>query len=482
MTSPDAAGSVQLADSTSASAVLHAVLAEAVAAFPAALASAGLPTRAERFRANYRELLPRFEAARLASPERFHIARHLAAAVQRRLVWQDARGTRPLDEQLEAPGEVLPLEERTFPGLPGWRPDLVYRGARWDALRLAELGTELARRDIVTPQAADALVWMAAQLDGDGLLHLAGRRIVVLGAGAEMAPTRFWLEAGADVLWLDRVPPPEEWLSSDRLAGRLHWPRADVDLLARPQAVLATIRAFAANGPVDLGLYAYAPGQAREMRLTGVMNAIVSALPAELVASATMLVSPTTPTGLDAQDRAAMDARRAARPAWEAALARLGLLGRGPGRVECGDAAAVRSVVAIQGASYQAAQYLGKIITAECWASHGAPQRDAPAPLRVSANTAAITRTRSLDHPVFAAAFGGAGAFGVETFTPRQSRRINGLLALHDWLRTEPPIPGAVRVHGGIHTLPYPLEPALMVAAGFGFVRSPRLLRGLFRR
>jgi len=213
-----------------------------------------------------------------------------------------------------------------------------------------------------------------------------------------------------------------------------------------------------------------------------VMNAIVNALPAERVASVTMLVSPTTPTGLDAQDRAAMDARGAARPAWEAFLARLGLLGRGGGRIDRGDAAAVRSVVAIQGASYQAAQYLGKIIMAECWAKHGAPQAETPAPLRVSANTAAITRTRSLDHPVFAAAFGGAGAFGVETFTPRQSRRVNGLLALDDWQRREPPMPGAVRVHGGIHALPYPLEPALMVAAGFGFARSPRLLRGLFRR
>jgi len=102
--------------------------------------------------------------------------------------------------------------------------------------------------------------------------------------------------------------------------------------------------------------------------------------------------------------------------------------------------------------------------------------------LRVSANTAAITRTRSMAHPVFAAAFGGAAAFGVETMTPRQSRRINGLLAVHDWLNPVLPRPGQVRVHGGIHTLPYPLEPALKVAAAIGFARSPRLLRGLMTR
>jgi hypothetical protein len=218
------------------------------------------------------------------------------------------------------------------------------------------------------------------------------------------------------------------------------------------------------------------------MRLTGTMNAIVDALPPESVASVTMLVSPTTPTALDARDRAAVRARLAARPAWEGALGRLGLLGRDGGCVEVGDAAASRSVVAIQGASYQAAQYLGKVMTAECWADHGPTGAETPRPLRVSANTAAITRTRSLDHPLFAAAFGGAAAFGVETFTPRQSRCVNGLLAVHDWLHPELPVPGAVRVHGGIHTLPYPLEPALRLAAAFGFARSPRLLRGLFRR
>ena len=100
-------------------------------------------------------------------------------------------------------------------------------------------------------------------------------------------------------------------------------------------------------------------------------------------------------------------------------------------------------------------------------------------PLRVAANTAAITRTRALDHPVFAAAFGGAGAFGVETFTPRQSRAINGLLAVADWMAPERPVPGGIRVHGGIHTLPFPLEPALRMAATCGFARDPRLLRGL---
>jgi hypothetical protein len=146
------------------------------------------------------------------------------------------------------------------------------------------------------------------------------------------------------------------------------------------------------------------------------------------------------------------------------------------------DSAVTRTVVSIQGASYQAAQYLGKVMQAECWANFGQVGSTNPQPIRVSANTAAITRTRSLDHPVFAAAFGGAAAFGVETLVPRQSRRINGLLAVRDWLQPTIPVPGLIRVHGGIHTLPYPLGSALRVAAAIGFARSPKLLRGLFTR
>ena len=266
------------------------------------------------------------------------------------------------------------------------------------------------------------------------------------------------------------------------MSGRLHWPEADVDLLAKPQEVLATLIAFADGAPLDLGLYAYAPGQARELRLTASMNAVVNALPPELIASVTMLVSPTAPTALSPQDLAIMRARVEARPMWEAACARIGLLGKGDGGVAVGDAVATRSVVGIQGASYQASQYLGKILMAECWSKHGQLADTNAMPLRVSANTAAITRTRSLSLPVFTAAFGGAAAFGVETLAPRQSRRINGLLALHDWLQPALPTPGAVRVHGGIHTLPYPLEPALRVAAVIGFARSPRLLRGLITK
>ncbi|HEY5678533.1 MAG TPA: hypothetical protein VIS55_00540 [Pseudomonadales bacterium] len=473
-------GQVLVADARAASEVLHEVLADTAAAFPGALGPMGFPADPKAFRSTYPEVMPRFEAARLASGDRLAMARHAVGALQRRLVWQDAGGSRPLADALAEPAAPLELLQTDFPGEPGWRPSVVYRGERWEADRLADFGAELLGRGVVTAQASQALAWLADNVLDAGVLRLTGRKIAVLGGGAEMAPTRLWLEAGADVLWLDVAPPPPSWQDASAMSGRLYWPAGNADLLAQPREILATLIEFAAGRPLDLGLYAYAPGRARELRLTGVMNELVNAMPPELVGSITVLVSPTTPTGLAEPDLAAMRARREARPGWEAALDNLGLLGRGGGCATMGEVAATRTVVGIQGASYQAAQYLGKVLVAECWAEEGPLGSAHPAPFRVSANTAAITRTRSLGHPVFAAAFGGAAAFGVETLTPRQSRRINGLLALCDWLRPDRPVPGTVRVHGGIHTLPYPLESALRIAAAIGFARSPRLLRGLF--
>lgn len=479
MTKAIARGNVALSSRRSASVVFHQALKAAVDDAPESFAALTFPDDADHFRKRYGELLPEFEAARLAGNDRGPVARQAVDALTEQIVWRDdASLERPLADLLADPGDPLPLQIHQFSGSPGWAPSLAYRGQRWSGDDLERLGRELNDGGMITGPARDALTWMGKHGLDNGRLDLTGRKIAMLGAGAEMAPTRFWLEAGAEVLWLDMVPPPEEWRQVSQLSGRLCWPEHGIDLLARPHEALATLIAFAGGGPIDLGLYAYAPGQARELLLTAAMNGIVNAMPAALLNSVALLVSPTTPTALTAEDRDFMAARLANRPAWESLLAVLGLLG-GEGAAYAGDAAASRSVVAIQGGSYQAAQYLGKMLMAECWAT---PEPDDRAgSFRVSANTAAITRTRSLDHPVFAAAFGGAAAFQAETFSPRLSRRLNGLLTAHDWLHPDPPVPGKVRVHGGIHTLPFPIDPALRVAAVIGFARSPKLIGGLIR-
>lgn len=465
---------VALAQGQPASGVLHAALLDALLACDASPAAFSLPAESDVFRRTYAACLPEFEAVRLAHPDSHDIARHAVSSLERSIVWKTGDGEQPLAEALDQGGNPLGLKCHDFSSSGGWAPRFQWQGHEYDGAELASLGERLVSRQVITREAADALSRVQNRLVNSGIISLRERRVAMLGAGAEMAPTAAWLRAGADVLWLDTVAPPAAWFSANDFNGRLFWPDKPVDLLTRPQEVLATLLAWSEAGPVDLGLYAYAPGQAREMRLTGVMNAIVNALPPGRIRSVTLLVSPTTPARLSAADRSAMATRKATQPVWQKLLTGVGLLSSAPGCSVRGEVAVSRSVVGIQGASYQAAQYIGKVLTAECWAR-------TPEGFRVSANTAAITRTRSLEHPVFAAAFGGTSAFDVETMLPEQSRVLNGLLALHDWFAESPPVPGTVRVHGGVHVLPCPLESALKAAAAIGFARSPRLIAGLFR-
>ena len=473
-------GQVVLANRKSALSVLHQSLMDATACYPCAFGALTLTDDLPKFRRHYPQILSSFEALRLASPDRADIARRLITQFQAQVAWRVDSSEVTLSEAMMLTAPPLRLLSHSFPGESGWVPDLAYQGRQWEASNLAELSELLLARNVITHAAMDSLKWLCNNgFDQQGRLNLGGRKIAVLGAGAEMAPTRLWLEAGAHVLWLDTRPPPKEWFDLPALAGRLSWSSTSVDLLTQPQAVLATLIDFADGAPIDLGLYAYAPGQAREVRLTASMNAVVEAMPSALLGSVTLLVSPTTPTALNERDLAAMQGRLGSRAGWETWCDRLGLLGANGGAVREADLGVIRSVVSIQGGSYQLAQYLGKVLQAQQWAEQGQTAAEHPTPLRVSANTAAITRTRSLDHPVFAAAFGGAAAMGVETLTPSQSRALNGLLTVHDWLHPRLPTPGLVRLHGGIHTLPYPLESALRVAAAIGFARRPRLLAGL---
>lgn len=254
----------------------------------------------------------------------------------------------------------------------------------------------------------------------------------------------------------------------------------------------ATLRAFAADEPVDVGLYAYAAGRGREWRLTAAMNAIVDSLPAGSLRSVAMLVSPTTPVAQRSDTLRASDLRHAERPLWQRGLETAGLLAAP--HVGEGDARVLRNVVSVQGAGYQAAQYIGKTLAAERWATSGPSGQGGP--VMVSANVAAITMTRSLRHPVFEAGFAGAAAFGVETFEPDTTRALNGLLLIHDLLNPEAPgaVPGASespeerardllaqQVHVGLFAMSSDLESMIRIGALIGLARRPGLVPGFVR-
>ena len=476
MTEHDSTATVDLAGGRSATAHLHEVLVYGRELFPAAFADVDVVTSPEAFKKTYPEVLPRFEAARADAAERGAVAAALVDASRVAVVWRDRGDEVPLLAHVGERAEPLSIETVHLASGTLLRPRVPIDGRDLAGSELVEAVNALVERGSASASAADAVEWIVAQAEADGI-NLRDRRIVVIGAAAELAPTRMWLEGGADVLWIDVADPPAELTGSTELGGDLHWVPGGADLLTDPDRVRATIEAFAGDDAVDVGLYAYAPGQAREWRLSMAMNAIVDALPAGMVRGVAMLVSPTTCGVLTADDLAGEARRRRNRPRWLAAADRVGLLGRGDGHVRIGDTCANRGIVPIQGGSYQAAQYLGKLMAAEAWAT-------ADPSLPVSANTAGISLTESLHHPVFDTAFSGAAALGVETFDPRTTAHLNGLLTLRD--RLDPSTTNgslfATRVHGGIYETPYPIEPALRVATALGIAKDPRRVPALLRR
>lgn len=464
---------VVLAGTDSGSSFFLRMLGEAVRRFPQALGPAGLPTEAERFKKSYGDALVRFEAARLASPQRVEIARFLREQTLAELRLRHGPDELPLLEALEAKVAPPATLAREPSGPPTFRAEVPCDGRVYRGLEVLALVDQLTAAHQLTDAAARGVRWTVEHLDArGGTLDLRGERFALIGASAELSPAAMLLEAGATVRWLD-VKPPTLPASAGRVIAS---ERAD-DLLAHPREVLAALEAFAAEGPIHLGFFAYAPGASRELRLAGAMDALTEALDPSLVRSVACFVSPTSPGELQAEDLAWMRERKPA--AWQRGLEAVRAL-RGPGAF----GGVSRALISLQGAGYQAAQYLAKLIAAEVLACSGRPWA-------LSMNVAGITNTRSLSHPLFQAGFVGAPLFGVRIFEPGTTRALNGLLMLHDLLN--PAAPGAAarvhtpelerakavrsqQVHGGVYGMPWQFESAVQSAAVIGLGRRPQLL------
>jgi hypothetical protein len=470
---PDEAGTPH-----TGSTLLRGAMAEAVARFPGAFGDLTIPDDPARFKRALPDLLVQFEARRADAEVRVDIARQLAAYVPARALLDGE----PLAEAIvRHPPLPEPLARRgTAP--PGWTPSLTEGDRTWTGRELGALADRLLREHHLTRAAADALRWMAEERLSQPL-DLSGETFVILGAAAELAPTTLLLRAGARVLWIDAQPPTVS--EADHAGTLVHLPAAG-DLLQDPAAVYAAVAAEAGHRKVHALLYAYAPGGGRELLLTAVMNTLVASLPPSALRSVTMLVSPTTPGEVLPEDRAAREARRAAAPGWQRLLARARLLPE-PAHHGFGDTEIARSIVAMQGPTYLAAQYLTKMMAAEAWAA------DLPG-VRVSANVAGITHTRSLEHPLFLAGFLGAQKFGIRVFHPDETRVLSTLLMLHDL--TNPEAPGAdatggpaaqarrlaaQAVHGGVRSVPFVFDATIRVAAMLGLGQQPGLLLRLAR-
>ncbi len=470
---------VQLEAGATASALLQRMLAEAIQRFPS-LSGVSAPT-GPRFRRTFGRVLAELEARRAGAADRTGIATFLADRSQAQLWWSDGEGREvPLREHLQT--LAAPLETRRIEaqGARGWEPEVPVDGRARTGDGLRELVEHHRSRHFMTSAAAEAIHWVLDEAATDaGRVRLDGHKFVVLGAAAELAPTRLLLRAGAEVLWIDIHPPSQELGGTAKLGGALEYCPGGADLLTQPAEIVATIRRFAGDDQVHLGMFAYRAGQGREWRLEGVMNAIARALGPQHLASASFYVSPTSAHVIQPEDLEAARNRAAHGPAWERALRMARLLEPAP--LEEGGIAVARAVVHMQGASYQAAQYVSKLMTAEAFTRMDGKR------LRVSANVAGITDSGSMAHPVFQAGFAGASLFGVNIFAPETTRALSALLLLHDvlhpdWVGIPPARLLSQQIHGGVFAMPDSLESAIRVAALVGLGRKPSLIPKLFRR
>ncbi len=491
---------IELPAGQSGSAYFHDVLQRAVKRFPEALSQARFPSDPQVFKHQYATVLPAFEAARIAHPSRVEIARFVCLEAEHGLRFASPQGDVPFAEVLARDEAPLALNHVQLAGEGKLVPELRYRGERYLGRDVLGLVRSLRKKQLMTDAAEQGFERLFARIDREGgALSLRGQRFVIFGAAAELSPVELLLEAGADVLWIDLREPATERLLERKLAGTLSFVKGPANLLSEPGRILSTVRAYAANGPVHIGCYAYAGGASQEWRLTTTMNALVRTLPSELVASVTMLVSPTTPSQVSAEDVLTSRARLGEASRWKRALQRAGQLT--PCLEASGDVLIARAIVKAQGVSYQAAQLVGKLYAAEASAVYGNRlSGDGSTPLTVSANVAPITATRSLSHPVFQAAFLGASLFDVEISQPETTKVLGGLLAIHDVIESEAPGSAQHRyktdcdrargvlsqqIHGGIYTNPFSLDAAISVAAVRGLTMRPKLAvdlsRGLFR-
>ncbi len=482
-----------LAGRASGTSVLHELLAETAAAYSEAFAGFSLPSEPDGFKARYPELLPEFEAARVQSPQRSEIARALCLAAQTRLAYWDEAGEQPLPELLARTHDPMPLVRVDLPGPRRLAPAVELNKRLYVGDELLELASELDRARLMTHAAALALARVAERAAKPKGLSLSGQRFVLLGAGAELSPVYTLLEAGAEVLWLDRESPPIDHVLEPRLGGALHYPEGGADLLADPGSARATIVEFARGAPLHFGLYAFASGDAYALRLGLTMNAIVQSLPPELVKSVAYSLSPTSPSPISPEDAEQADARQqSASKVWRALL-RAGPLQRG--HVAAGDLRISRTIVPQQGAAFQVAEYVGKRLAAEALSEFGSTLMGSAGTLAVSADMAPVTATRSLSSPMLEAAIVGAPSFEMLIAQPATARAVSSLLLVHDLLQPElAPRLLAARTpeeraralfarqfHGGVHAQPYALQGVIRVAALKGFAHRPKLALELFR-
>lgn len=368
-------------------------------------------------------------------------------SLHERFVWTGDGVDRPLLPALAASDhEGMDTFEVIGRSQPSTEFSVPYRGHRLTGTTLHEQLDDWVARGIAEPSFADAV---RAVMSHPEWLDLSDLQVVVIGAGAEMGPLRQLLDWGATVYAVD-LPNEAAWnrimTTAKGSAGRLAVPVprgavpldtapdsrvatvAGLDVIHQTDAVLAWLREI--DGPFTLGNYAYADSglHVRVSMAVDALGVLLAESADEL--SLAFLATPTdvfaVPADAVAMSRERWNNRRTRR-VLQAPLRMANLFeqayqdtviddtGREVGIADC--------LVPQQGPNYALAKRLQR------WRALVA--RDLGQ--RVSLNVAPATRTRSVvKNRALAAAYAGAGRFGIEVFSPGTANTLMAALLVRD--------------------------------------------------
>jgi hypothetical protein len=380
------------------------------------------------------------------------------------------------------------FDTTTVDGGGAWpqRLSIPYRGGALAGDNLHRRLDDWVTRGVIEPSCAAALREVDAHPEW---LDARDITVALVGAAAEMSPLTALLQWGATVAAVD-LPRPAVW---DRImraahagAGRVVAP---VSGAATPGADLLTqlpeIRTWLASlqTPLVLGNYAYADG-AMFVRVAAAADALTTQLVDDGTARALAYLA--SPTDVFAVPASVVDAARGGggvkrRGRRAGPLVRTLTGGRmfTPNYrvvVETDDGqrfGLADSVVPQQGPNYALAKRLQR------WRAIVARES-----VLTSANVAPATKTKSVTkNRVLAAAYAGAGRYGVEVFAPETSNTLMAALLIHD-LRNpaaaaHPHTPLShplglfvdQAAHGGLWRLPWEPRSVLPLAAVEGLIR-----------
>jgi hypothetical protein len=468
---------------------------------PGALAASREPNWRSGYLAHFRRLVEAGLASRQAAVS---VARDgLTSLHQRMRVINPDGAESGLDSLVSAAGrQELATVTVAGGGEPERTLSVPYRGERLTGDALLRRLEAWVTAGVIEPSCADAVAKVAASPQ---LLALPGRTVAVLGAGAEIGPLSVLLSWGARVAAVD-LPIPAIWERVLRMArdsaGTLLVPvarggpddysavgeraddatggphlaeRAGFDLAADVPAIADWLAR--ADGPLTLGNYVYADGAAN-VRVASAVDALTVRLTAgRRDVSLAILATPTdvfaVPAEAVTQSARAYAGRSPAAKlgSWPLRTLSGGRLLR-PAYPPGADPGICDSLIAQQGPNYVLAKRVQR------WRATVARTGGAT----VSLNVAPPTRTRSVTkNRLLAAAYAGAGRFGVEVFEPATTKTLMAALLVHDLEASGTPAQAhpweeeaRAAAHGGLWRIAYTPRSALTLAALLGYASARR--------